>query len=415
MSAKPLLVGSSILALICSLIYVKMDSLLKLSLPPAGSNSIFNSILSSFSVNEEHPIVSLRNDFGLSITRPLSVNQSIFSIPLETSSLVIDGTHNVPTQFHTLQGFGALSTDARTILSIAVFKITSDEFSNSFSQLWKGVGVAPIPDSRWVRYRGLFSLDTNATGIQEIDRYVNVGHQVISECMQFVKANSLQRVFYSLNEAELRWSWIFLNAFGVRLDGHKALVAPLVFARHTVDAIRAVGIETKGNKVRIFSRKKMDRGEELLIDGRDEISDGFAFLFHGSWVADDSIHRGRFWIPLITGGKPDGTTHELLKKQGCVDEDNLLAVWLSTDLVELGSTRNTLTRCSLLSVLAPNQTVSADKQIKASSRVVSGIKSELSKIQPTDTVKFQYFNLLFNELIFWEALKAKQTREAVDL
>ena len=414
MSVGPILFGSSVLVAALSLMYMRMESLFNLSAPSVQTNSIFSSILASLFPNDETPAIAVRHPFGLSSTRTVPGNHSIISFPVDFSPLIIDGVHNVPVQFASSAGFKSLSQEARTTISIAIYKTSNEEFTNALSLLWKGVGVRPIPDTRWARYRGVFSLSQTSTGIEEIDRQVTKAHSVMSECSAFLKQGSLQRIFRGLDEAELRWSWVFLNAYGVLLEGSKALVAPLVFARRSFDPTRAALVNTFQGTVSVSSSRKLDRGEEVLLYAADELTDAFAFLFHGSWVADESVHRGKVWLALA------GDSREQLVKSGCLGRDGKTQVTLSTDAGEQAAARERLRKCSQISV--NGHEITPAKEQRAVAKLIHAFEEELGRLQKQtssdsalEAVRFQYFNLLYTEFVFWTEEQERIRSKTIDL
>ena len=392
-----------------------MESLFNLSSPSVQNNSIFGSILTSFFPNDESPGVSMRHPFGLSTTRTFSANLSILSFPIALSPLIIDGVHNVPVQFSALFGFSALSPEARTIISVAIYKTSNEEFTNALSGLWKGVGVRPIPDTRWARYRGVFALGQARTGIEEIDRYVATANAVLNESMSFIKHESLQRLLRPLTEAELRWSWIFVNAYGVDMNGHKAIVAPLIFARRSFNSSRAASVKTVGGLLTVVSPRKLERGEEVFLDASADATDAFAFLFHGSWVSDDSVHRGKVWLRLV-----GDVNHDV--KQGCVESDGTTAVLLSTDTSQLHAARDWLRECVRISVNSSMDRMSPAKELRAVSTLIKAFEEELKRLQKhtssdsaLEAVRFQYFNLLYTEFVFWSEQRERLLATSVDV
>jgi hypothetical protein len=388
---RQLFLGSSVLVGFVSLLYIKIDSLFDWAPPVVKNNSLFNVILESFFPNDAAPIFSLRGEFGLKLTRPVAANHSILTLSLDTNPFVIDGTRNVPSQLTSIGGFGDLSHEAKVMLSIALYKVSSDEFSNPFSLLWKGVGVRPIPDVKWVRYRGLFALGVKKTGVREIDAYITRAYEVVGECMSFVRQqHSLDKHLFQISEDELRWTWVFLNAFGVSVSGGGKILEPhLLFARRTLHAASAVSwTQEETGKLKIFSAKPLDRGEEILLDASGEMSDGFALLFHGSWVADASIHRGKFSLPFLGSAECDN------------DGDNRISFWLSNDVEDLEKSRKKMTRCMQLTSEA------------AIEKFCQLITEELVYMQKdpvgeswVEAVRFHYFNLLYSELLYWEGMK----------
>lgn len=376
--------GISVTLAVFSFVYIKIDSFLGWNSAPAiKNNSIFNSIIDSFFPNDVAPIFALRNDFGLTITKPVPANHSILTLSLDTNPFVIDGTRNVPSQLSILNGFSDLSQEARTVISIAVYKVSSDEFSNPLSLLWKGVGVWPIPDVRWVGYLGLFALGVNQTGVAEIDRHIVKSLEVLGECGSFLKnQQSLNRSLHLIDEAELRWTWVFLNAYGISINkGVKILEPHLMFARRTLDITKAVTVKLEGRKIKVTSQRNMQKGDELFLDATGEMSDGFALLFHGSWIADESIHRGRFWFPV--------------SQTGCATDEEfpqgVMSVWLSNDTQELEVSRAKILRC----FSDPREMLK-----KALLEMHTGI--ELPHKSAIEAVRFQYFNLLYSEYVYWE-------------
>lgn len=421
---RPSVIGIATIAIVVGLLYSRSDMFSGLEYHvPGKRNSIFNSILSSFFAgSSEHPLI-LRSPFGLSTNRPLNAGDSILSLSWDSSPLLIDGLKNVPAQLSSLHEFGSLTFDARVTLSIALLKIQSEDFIDPLALLWKGVGVRPIPDVRWVKHRGLFSLSINVTGIEEIDREIAKGRNVVNECVNFIRSH-YRYLPSSLSEAEIKWSWVFLKSYGVSLDSHKALIAPLIFARRSLQNNRSMSISTDQNFVSFTVNRKLERGDEVFIDGSDELSDGFAFLFHGGWVADDSIHRGKFWLRLMEGSQ-DMTLRDTLYSQGCVDKEGLMEVWLSNDEKELSITRYRMRKCMEAFISNGNRErgLSPAQVIRVHSLIIRLLKQEIFKLQPDKNVtddpllpiRFQYFNMLYDELIFWESMRNEAILQQLEL
>ena len=424
MFIRSTLIGLSTIAVVVALLYSRAESFFGLEYHGSGKrNSIFNSILSSFFTSPVDQSLVLSNPFGLSANRPVSGGESIISFSRDSSPLLVDGLKNVPAQLSTLHGYDRLSLDARVTLSVALMKTQSDDFIDPLSLLWKGVGVRPIPDVRWTKHRGLFSLNINVTGVEEIDRAIAKGGRVVHECIQFIRSH-YRYLPSGLNEAEIKWSWIFLNSYGVPLDSHKALIAPLIFARRSLHNNRSLSVLTDSTSVSFVVNRKVERGEEVFIDGSDEISDGFAFLFHGSWIADDSVHRGKFWLRLMEGSQDMGL-RDTLYSQGCVDKDGSLEVWLSNDERELSSTRTRMHKCTeaFMSNGMGDRELSPSQAVRVRSLIWKLLKQEILKLQvdkntaddPLSPIRFQYFNLLYNELIYWESMRNLAVSEQLEM
>ena len=421
MKVQVVLSGSAVLVGVISFITLRIDSLFGGDLHYTGhKKSIFGSAIASFYPVSSSAPVALKNPFGLVAAQSFAINETIMFFSDETTNLVLDSSTGVPFQLLSISDFGSLTCPARTTLSIALHRVMSEEFTGPLSTLWKGVGVRPLPDVRWARHRGLFSLPFNHTGIEEIDRHLAEGRRVIKECIGFIRANS-KYLPTSLTEQELRWALIFLKLYGVSLNGQKVLIAPLVFSRRVLGrASRPLVIQRETEGISVSSRRKIERGEELTLDGSDEISDGFAFLFHGSWIADHSIHRGRFWLRLSVD---DRQRISVLKSVNCSDEDGLLGIWLSNDESELQSTRDHIHRCVRLYIAGDHGgNISVGREGRALSLAVRLLKKEVESLyRPSGSedvmapIRFQYFNLLHNELSFWEAKRANFTSSAIEV
>jgi hypothetical protein len=373
-------------------------------------NHIFNNILSSFFMHPEDSPLAPHRPFGLVVTKRFSTNQTLMSFPLDMTPLVIDGQNNVPSQLTALPDFKTLSIEARTCLSISLLKVMSESFGGPLSLLWKGVGVRPIPDVRWVSHRPLFAIGTNSTGIEELDRLLQVTHRTIEECLGFIKAHYWE-LPSSLTDAEVRWSWLFLNIFGISIGEHKALVAPLIFARRSIDKSRSLTMHHDGASVTFSTERKLERGDEILIDASNDISDGFAYFFQGSWVADDSIHRGRFWLRLSDSPK----------KGECLDQDGLLEIWLSNDELELTNTRERIHQCVKAHIVGPNKKSSPSQDLRVIELILKIFRDQLKRMhavpvsEQTTPIKFQYFNLMYNEVVFWETKKNEKIHSQLEL
>ena len=413
--------GAALLAAVVSIIYSHKDSLFSGSLhTPVQKNSIFGSVVTSFFPGPQPASVAFKNPFGLVASRPTAPNETIMYFPEETTHLIIDGSSGIPFQLQLLSEFDSLTHDARVTLSMSLHKVMSEEFSGPLSLLWKAAGVRPIPDVRWVRHRGIFSLPSNQTGVDEIDRHLERARTVVAECMDFVRTNS-RYLPSTLTEAEIGWSWIFLNLFGTNVNGSKILIAPLVFARRTVNVTRTVTIRRDLEGTSVMSRSKTERGEEILVDGSHELSDGFAFLFHGAWIADESIHRGRFWLKLAPG---EAARRPVLVTQNCIDSDGLLSVWLSNDEKELTASRARILRCGRMFILngMAIEKLSPGRELRALTLIENLFRKEIASIHrpgtPDDVlapIRFQYFNLLYNELVYWADKRAKLGAKLIEL
>ena len=405
-----IILGFSVLVATISMVYLNLDALLKHALPSSGNNSIFNSILSSFASGEESPSFALKTDFGLITRNMVAANQSLLTISLDATHMVIDGVHNVPGQFASLLQFSELSLDARTTLSIAVLKSTNDDFPNSFSLLWKAAGVRPLPDSRWVMNKGLFSLPRDsATGVAEIDLEVARAYARIDECLAFIRSNPT-RALRGVTEIDLQWSWIFLNAFGVPLsDDRKIIIGPLVFARHSIDTEKTVKISADPSSISVTSPNKMERGDEILIDGSRDVTDGYAWLYHGSWLADESIHRGRFGLAVDPAFTVDSKECEIFSQ-------GELKIWLSNDSAELDHTRDILHHC-MRRIIPGGQRSDLSHHARVVAHILHMLKGEVRRVGSVgdNAVKFQYANLLLNEVGYWEAMRTALVSQQVEV
>jgi hypothetical protein len=420
MKIKAVLSGAAILVAVVSFVTSRIDSLLGTALQYSNhKKSIFGAAIASFYPAPLSAPIALKSPFGIIASRSFSVNETVMFLADETTNLVLDGSIGVPFQLMSISEFDSLTSAARATLSISLHRVMSDEFTGPLSTLWRSVGVRPLPDVRWARHRGLFSIPFNHTGIEEIDHLLERGRRVVKECTDFIKSNS-RYLPSALTEQEIRWAWIFLNLYGVTLNDQKVLIAPLVFTRRTMNTSRSIMVKRDTEGIYISALRKIERGDELLIDGSDEISDGFAFLFHGSWIADNSVHRGRFWLRLAPG---DHARISNLKPTNCSDSDGLLAIWLSNDEKELQATREKIYRCSKQYITNNGQGhLSQGREARALSLVVGLLKREVEQIYRPDgsedmlaPIRFQYFNLLYNELFYWENRKANFTLSRIEL
>jgi len=414
--------GAALVLAVFSFIYSRIDVLFSESLHSSGHrNSIFGSVIASFFPAPQSSSVAFKSPFGILAARPFAANDSIMYFPEETTHLILDGSSGIPFQLQLLSEFDSITHDSRVTLSMTLHKVMSEEFSGPLSLLWKAAGVRPIPDVRWIHHRAIFSLPSDRTGIEEIDRHLENGKRVVTECMDFVRANS-RYLPNSLTEAEIRWSWVFLNLFGTTLNGNRIIIAPLVFARRTVKSTKAVSIRQDHEGTWVFSQTKIERSEELLVDGSCELSDGFAFLFHGAWVADESIHRGRFWLKLAVG---EAGRRPVLLNNNCIDKDGTLSVWLSNDERELVSTRARVLNCVRMYITNGQEadiTLSPAREIRTLNLIENLFKKEIETLHrpsspedPLSPIRFQYFNLVYNELVFWTERKAKLTAKTIEL
>ena len=371
------LLGISILVAVASFLATHFDAYFATADGKTSNNFIFGRIFNSLVSNEDgiSTSVALKKDLGLQLTKAVGVGEVILS--METSSffpMVIDGASNVPIELSEASAFSSLSLSCRTILCISFSKLNSDE-SSPLNLLWKGVGVFPIPDIRWVRNKGLFALSAaGPTGIPEMDRYIASANETVSECVQFAKTHNLQRL-YGINEVELKWSYIFLHAFGVELEGRKIFIPPLLFAKHTLGGPGTLQVRLSGEIVEVRSVGKADKGSEILVDGSSYISDVWALLFHGSWLNDDSLHRGLFEI----GGE---------------------FIWLSND-----PTEQSLSRTQMLELFDVS---SPAKRLSATKKVIAQLTLRLAETQAAggsdfaQRIRFVHFHLLLTELVFFE-------------
>ena len=285
LNMKFFLLGVSILTFIFSLLILRFDVFFVSSEARTSNDFIFGRIFNSL----DHPgsvwSVSLKKEFGgrLQLSKPVVAGDVIMSV-----QSVIDGVSGIPSELDTYAEFHQLSQTARIMLCLVFSKLRADE-TDPFFLLWKAVGVHPIPDIRWVKHKGLFSLPFTPTGVAEIDAYLEDGHARVAESFLFAKQHHLNRQ-YGLTEPELKWAYIFLHAFGCEVDrGQKIIVPPLIFARHAMDGVTV----RRNSAIEVVAASDMEKGSEIFLNGSDYISDVWTLLFQGSWVADDSMHRIR--------------------------------------------------------------------------------------------------------------------------
>jgi len=312
-----------------------------------------------------------------------------------SSSLIIDGIHNIPIELSGLQGFTRLSLQSRKLLAIAYHKSTDLEETSPLGLLWKGVGVHPIPDHRWIKYQGLFGMfPTNPgggqTGIDEIDEIINEWFPVIHEAYSFSRSHNLNRQ-YGISETELRWSCIFLNAFGVpAVHGGMILIAPLVFARRTTLPEKGVYVVIEDERIRIHASGRIDRNDEILIFSGEFFSDVHALLFHGSWISDDSIHRGKLQLnPTTTSYWFSNIEEESVRNRGMLLEHFSTTASPFTGLEEI---------------------------LRLLKKKLHDITQRVVTVpQPIERIRFVYIAGLLNEIAFFEAELNIKKSETLDL
>jgi hypothetical protein len=413
--------GLALLIGVFSYIYSRFDLLLESGLPSQGpKNSIFGLVVSSFFQPPLSPLFIAKQPFGILSSNQIGANQSIMYFSDDSTHFILDGSSNVPFQLQSLSEFESLSHETRVTLSIALHKVMSDEFPGPLSLLWKAVGVRPLPDVRSVRYRGLFSFDQEKSGIEELDRLITSGTRIVQECLEFLRANS-RSLPSALGEPEIRWSWIFLNLYGINVGHSKVLIAPLVFARRSLNTTKTVLVRRESEGISILNRLKLERGDEIFVDGSKEFSDSFAFAFHGSWVGDESLHRGRFWLKLAEN-EPGRRQH--LIANNCSDIEGLLEIWLSNDERELVATRARVNRCVRIYISngSANATLSTGRELRILALTEKLFKKELELLyRPSNqedvfaAIRFQYFNLLYNEVVYWRDRRNKFLAKTVEV
>ena len=423
MSFVPFVGGVSILAsLIAFLLVIPEDSIWRFQKTAEPikslSNSLFSRTLASFMDNpfllptpyaNSLVVSSARGTTQVSIhtTKFIASNEAIFSIPADLSGLVIDGIHNIPFELSQLSGFPKLNEEIKTILSIAFHKSNDLERSSPLGLLWKGVGVEPIPDNRWIKYKGLFTLQNATTGIDEIDDAVLRASTIVSETLQFARSHNLAR-FFGITETEIKWSYIFLHAFGVLgPQGRKIIIAPLVFARHSTNQARTVSITESADTIDILtsSLSNLDRGEEILVDGKPYLSDAYAFLFHGSWIGDGSIHRGKVTLRSNNNSKIDYWFSNV------EEESKMFREWL------LGIFTSTLHDASWAEIRAIHAILnSLQMKLESLRPSLSSLSSAKNGVIdcPLERIRFIYFNGILTEINFFESLLGIKRSEIFD-
>jgi len=415
MSFVPFASGVSVLsALVAFLLLVPEDSVWRFHKSSEPIKSLSNSLFSkTFSSFMDNPFLSLTpfssslivsstrgtNHVGLYATKPIGPNELVLSISPDLTGLVIDGIHNIPLELSQLIGFSKLSDDVKTVLIIAFHKTNDLENSSPLGYLWKGVGVEPIPDHRWIKYKGIFTL-TNGTisGIDEIDDAVSAASSVVADAVAFSRSHNLPRTF-GISETEIKWSYVFLHAFGVLASDksqRKILVAPLVFARHSINQARTLKLSPSPiGTLDIYTQQSLERGDELLVNGKPYLSDAYSFLFLGSWVSDTSIHRGK--IRLV------------------FENDFSIHHWFSN--VEEESSEF---RLSLIHQLLKKQTSPSDPwaELYAIDKILVALHEKLNAIRPksvSDTpierLRFIYFTGILSEIIYFESLLNEKRAE----
>lgn len=262
------------------------------TIPSGGTsnNFIFGRIFNSLMLDGDSGVfgsVSLvkKEDICLQVSRLVKQGEVIMSLAVSdeifSSPIVVDGVHNVPIELSVLSEFALVSLEARIVLCLVFSKLHADE-SSPLYLMWKGVGVQPIPDNRWIRHKGVFSLLLHNEEVSVSAIYL------LNECFQFSKTHNLHKQ-YGITEVELKWGIVMVNAFGIMVEGVKVFVPPLVFARHTVYSEDSVIVRMSNLSVEVVARREMPKGSEIFIDGSQYVSDVWRLLYHGSW--DDSLHR----------------------------------------------------------------------------------------------------------------------------
>jgi hypothetical protein len=221
------------------------------------------------------------------------------------------------------------------------------------------------------------------TGIDEIDEIIREWFPVVSESFSFSRSFNLNRAF-GITETEIKWSCVFLNAFGVPTPGGLILVAPLIFARRTVIPDKAVSIQVGRDYLEAkWMSNGGGRNEELLVYNGNLFSDSHALIFHGSWISDDSIHRGKI---LLT--PPHG-------------ENNSLAYWFSNIEEESRVNRQgLLASVSGSSPFKPYELVLNMLRQKLDDLVDA--KKQQSQSAQIERIRFVYISGLLSEIAFFE-------------
>jgi hypothetical protein len=367
-----------------------------------GSSHLFTKIFRSFIDNDALPFrphLYLSREPGVHVSRSVRRGDILVSIPIESSGLVIDGSimSTIPPKISYLLGFETLSATAKTILSISYYKRMDNRdiigsVSSALALLWKAIGVHPFPDKRWVKYKALFSVDpAGSSGIDEMDGFIRDAQTVLSESFSFVKTHSLSKS-YGISESDLRWSYIFLHAFGVRQpDNQYILIAPLMFARKSVHA-SSIEFErsSDGLGFNVIATRDLARGDEVVIDASAYFTDSFAFAFQGSWVAHDSIHR--VWVNLPP-----------------------VRYWISNDPIEQANFRNTLVES--FEAKHPHSPLWITYM-----DIVDALRGKLAQIVTTppsesqvDKLRLMYVQFLIGEIIHFEKGAVTQKRDSVDV
>ena len=374
------------------------------------SNSLFSKTFTSFIDN---PFISSTpfsssltvsssrgtNRVGLYTAKPIPSNEVILAMSPELTGLVIDGVHNIPLELSQLLGFSNLCDEIKTILIIAFHKANDHEHSSPLGFLWKGVGVDPIPDHRWIKYKGLFTVaNGTVTGIDEIDEAVIAAANTVSETLIFSRSHNLQRLF-GITETEIKWSYIFLHAFGVIEGVRKIIIAPLVFARHSINQAKTLSLTRSPiGTIDITCKSPLDRGEELVVDGKSYLSDSYAFLFHGSWVGDNSIHRGKLMLRHDKGSEMIEFWFSNIDEESVVFRENLLGKFLAFEDSDEWS------------------------DFRAIDNILMSLVSKMESIQPqltsTDStierIRFIYVNGLVGEIDYFKTLSSLKRKELFD-